>query len=216
MEEKKVPLGASEGFLEEKRSKFIATLKPVSSAEEAENFVKEVRKKYYDARHNCFAYFIDGGAVMRCSDDGEPTGSAGMPILNVLKSSGITDMCVVVTRYFGGILLGTGGLARAYGGAAKLALDAAGAAVIKRFALMKMSLGYSEYQKVSSRLSSYGAAEDSADFAEKVTLTVTVPEARAEELSKAIVDLTGVRAEAETVGFIEKPFPISENNEVIT
>lgn len=216
MEEKKVPLGASEGFLEEKRSKFIATLKPVSSTEEAEDFVKEVRKKYYDARHNCFAYFIDGGAVMRCSDDGEPTGSGGMPILNVLKSSGITDMCVVVTRYFGGILLGTGGLARAYGGAAKLALDGAGAAVIKRFALLKMSLGYSEYQKVSSRLPSYGATEESADFAEKVTLTVTVPEMRADEFSKAIVEMTGARAEAEPLGFVEKPFPINNNNEVIT
>lgn len=210
MEEKKVPLEASEGFLEEKRSKFIATLKPVSSAEEAESFVKEVRKKYYDARHNCFAYFIDGGAVMRCSDDGEPTGSAGMPILNVLKNSGITDMCVVVTRYFGGILLGTGGLARAYGGAAKLALDGAGAAVIKRFALVTSKLSYSEYQKVSSRLPTYGATEESADFAEKVTLTLTVPEMRADELSQAITEMTGGKAETKIAGFVEKPFPVNE------
>ena len=109
----------------EKKSKFIANIYYVESVEEAEEKVKEVKKKYFDARHNCFAYsvFTKDGIVNRFSDDGEPSGTAGSPMLNILNSRGITNLVVIVTRYFGGILLGTGGLVRAYTGATQEALN---------------------------------------------------------------------------------------------
>ena len=112
------------GELTEKKSRFIANTRPVESEEEALAFVEEMRKQYWDARHNCWAYVIgDRGEKKRCSDDGEPSQTAGKPMLDVLTGSGVTNICVVVTRYFGGILLGTGGLVRAYSGAAKAGLE---------------------------------------------------------------------------------------------
>ncbi|MCR5108187.1 MAG: YigZ family protein [Lachnospiraceae bacterium] len=105
----------SVGEYEVKRSRFIATLRPVKSQEEAVDFINEMKKKYWDARHNCSAYVIgDRGEITRCSDDGEPPGTAGRPMLEVLLNEGLSNVCVVVTRYFGGVLLGTGGLVRAY------------------------------------------------------------------------------------------------------
>ena len=114
--------GAAVAEIEEKRSVFIAYAAPVRSEDEAHAIIEEKKKEYADATHNVWAYYIDGGARARCSDDGEPQGTAGMPTLNVLKMSGGTDMCVVVTRYFGGTLLGAGGLVRAYSAAAKAAI----------------------------------------------------------------------------------------------
>ena len=111
------------GEYEEKKSRFIATLEPVSSEEEAAAFIAAIKKKYWDARHNCSAYIIgDDGRKTRCSDDGEPSGTAGRPMLDVLAGEKITNACVVVTRYFGGTLLGTGGLVRAYSAAVKDAI----------------------------------------------------------------------------------------------
>ena len=111
------------GEIEEKKSRFIATLEPVSSEEEAADFIARMKKKYWDARHNCSAYIIGtGGERSRCSDDGEPSGTAGRPMLDVLAGEGVTNACVVVTRYFGGTLLGTGGLIRAYSAAVKAGL----------------------------------------------------------------------------------------------
>lgn len=108
------------GELSEKKSRFLADLRPVSSEEEALEFIEEIRKKYWDARHHCFAYIIgDRGQTARCSDDGEPSQTAGKPMMDVLSGEGLHDVCAVVTRYFGGTLLGTGGLVRAYSGAVK-------------------------------------------------------------------------------------------------
>ena len=110
--------------LVEKKSRFIATIRPVSSEEEAVAFIEEMKKKYYDARHNCSAFVIGSkGELTRSSDDGEPSGTAGRPMLEVLTGSGIRNIAAVVTRYFGGVLLGTGGLVRAYSGAVKMALE---------------------------------------------------------------------------------------------
>ena len=112
--------------MEERKSIFIGHAAPVKDEEDARRFLEEKRREYHDATHNVYAYLLNGGAVARYSDDGEPQGTAGIPVLNVIKMSGATDLCVVVTRYFGGILLGTGGLVRAYGGAASGVLDQAG------------------------------------------------------------------------------------------
>ena len=124
--------------MEERKSIFIGHAAPVRSEEEARMFIEAKRKEYHDATHNVYAYMLNGGAIARYYDDGEPQGTAGMPVLNVLKMSGACDLCVVVTRYFGGILLGAGGLVRAYGAAAKNAVDAAGLAVFEQYALMKI------------------------------------------------------------------------------
>ena len=114
-----------QGEIIEKKSRFIATVKPVKTEEEALEFIESLKKRYWDATHNCFAYIIGGGTPLkRCSDDGEPSGTAGRPMLDVLEGESLSDVAVVVTRYFGGTLLGTGGLVRAYSGAVRAGLDA--------------------------------------------------------------------------------------------
>ena len=121
-----VPAGYGEGLYEDRRSKFIGEIFPVETPEEAIARIGEVKAKYRDARHHCYAYIIREGNYMRYSDDGEPQGTAGMPMLDVLRRENITNVCCVVTRYFGGVLLGTGGLVRAYTKSAQLGLEAAG------------------------------------------------------------------------------------------
>ena len=148
---------AAAATIEERKSEFIANVAPVSSEEEAREFIDSIKKKYYDARHNVFAYVLDGGSVSRFTDDGEPKGSAGIPVLNVLKMTGVDGVCVVVTRYFGGILLGTGGLVRAYSAAAKAALDEAGIAVMRQYDICTVRCSYSDHGKISSKLDSCGA-----------------------------------------------------------
>ena len=123
----KTILEEAEEEIVEKKSRFIATVRPVKTEDEARAFIEEMKKKYWDARHNVFAYQIgERNELQRFSDDGEPQGTAGMPVLNVLKGEDVKDTAVVVTRYFGGTLLGTGGLVRAYGKAAKEGLLSAG------------------------------------------------------------------------------------------
>ena len=127
-----IPTAPGEAELVEKRSRFIGHVWPVESEEEARACIESVRKQYYDARHHCWCYRIKEGGVERYSDDGEPQGTAGQPMLNVFQREEVTNVCCVVTRYFGGILLGAGGLVRAYTQGAKSALDAAGISVVGR------------------------------------------------------------------------------------
>lgn len=191
--------------IEERKSVFIGTAAPVTTEEEARAFIEEVKKEYYDARHNVFAYLLSEGSVSRFTDDGEPKGSAGIPTLNVLKMSGAVDLAVVVTRYFGGILLGTGGLVRAYSAAAKAALDAAGFAVMRIYAVMEIKCSYSEYQLIISKLSKAGASEDSSDFAADVTMTVSSLKEDEEAVRFLVTQLTNGKVSAETVRYEERP-----------
>ncbi len=191
--------------IEEKRSVFIGTAAPVATEEEARAFIEEVKKEFYDARHNVFAYLLTEGQISRFTDDGEPKGSAGIPTLNVLKMSGAVDLAVVVTRYFGGILLGTGGLVRAYSAAAKAALDAAGFAVMKIYSVMEIKCSYSEYQVISSKLSKAGAVEDSSDFGADVTMTVSALKENEEALSYLVTQLTNGKVAVKTVRYEERP-----------
>ena len=133
MNEYLIPTGAAEAELVEKRSRFIGQLFPVESEEEARACIERVKKKHYDARHNCWCYRLREGGAERYSDDGEPQGTAGQPMLNVFQREDVWNVCCVVTRYFGGILLGAGGLVRAYTQAAKDALDASGISVVRRW-----------------------------------------------------------------------------------
>ena len=188
----------------ERKSVFIGTAAPVSSEEEARSLIEEMRREYHDATHNVYAYLLNGGAIARYSDDGEPQGTAGVPMLNVLKMSGATDLCVVVTRYFGGILLGAGGLVRAYSAAAKLAIDTAGIVTMTDFAILAIRCSYSDYQKLTVQLARFGATEDGTEFLSDVTVTVGIENRRADELIASVSEWTNGRASAEIIAHEER------------
>lgn len=164
-----------EGEITEKKSRFIANVVPVSSEEEAEEFIESMKKKYWDARHNCYAYIIgERGEIKRFSDDGEPGGTAGKPILEVLAGEGITNAAIVVTRYFGGTLLGTGGLVRAYGAAAKAGLSAS--AVINKIPGMRLSIttDYTGLGKIQYLLGQRGITVLDTVYTDKVEMEALV------------------------------------------
>ena len=142
-----VPGGEGTSEVVEKRSRFLGRVVPVASEEEARAFVERVKKEHYDARHNCWCYLPKDGPV-RYSDDGEPQGTAGQPMLGVFQKEGVTNVCCVVTRYFGGILLGAGGLVRAYTQASKLALDASGISVVRRWVEVLVDCPYNYFERV--------------------------------------------------------------------
>lgn len=174
---------------EEKRSLFIGHAIHTVSEEEALSFVKQLKKQYGDATHNVYAYHMKGGILARYSDDGEPQGTAGLPVLETIRKSGVDDVCVVVTRYFGGILLGAGGLVRAYSHSASLALEAAGVVTYEPYAEYELRCGYSEYQKYQSLLSTAGALVDGCDFAADVTVRFAVKRREKEALLTKISEI---------------------------
>ena len=157
------------------KSRFIGHAKPVETEEEALAFLAEMREKYADASHSCYAYIVGPNmGIMRYSDDGEPGGTAGMPIIEVMKARGVTNCCVVVTRYFGGILLGAGGLVRAYSQGAAIAVNAAGVGVMHPTARYLMDVPYPMLNRVEYHLKSEPVVVEDKAFAEAVTLTVLV------------------------------------------
>ncbi|MBQ8525014.1 MAG: YigZ family protein [Clostridia bacterium] len=192
----------------EKKSRFIGRATPVRSEAEAAEFVSEMKKKYADATHNVYAYYINGGAVARCSDDGEPQGSSGYPTLNALKTCGASDLCVVVTRYFGGTLLGTAGLARAYAAAARAAIEAAGFAVYEKFTVVMIEIGYSEYQKLTVLLKNEGIPEEDTDFGEFVTVTCAMMDDKLEKIASSVRDMTGGKGKFEIICEEERLRPL--------
>ncbi|MBR0302285.1 MAG: YigZ family protein [Clostridia bacterium] len=196
---------AAAATIEERKSEFIANVAPVSSEEEAREFIDSIKKKYYDARHNVFAYVLDGGSVSRFTDDGEPKGSAGIPVLNVLKMTRVDGVCVVVTRYFGGILLGTGGLVRAYSAAAKAALDEAGIAVMRQYDICTVRCSYSDHGKISSKLDSCGAHLEGCDFADDVLMTVSCAPCDREALEELVRQVTAGKGVLTKTGSEERP-----------
>ena len=147
MSDFRVPFGPSETEFTEKRSRFIGHLLPVETEEQAREFIAQMKKKYYDARHNCWCYLI-GGDTMRYGDDGEPQGTAGQPMLNVFQRENVTNVVCVVTRYFGGILLGAGGLTRAYSKSARDALAAAGVSEVGLWAMADIPCPYALFERV--------------------------------------------------------------------
>ena len=173
---------------EEKRSLFIGHALRTDTEEEAQAFVKRIKKEHQDATHNVFAYMLRGDLVARYSDDGEPQGTAGMPTLDVIRKSGVRNVCVVVTRYFGGTLLGAGGLVRAYSHTASLALEQAGIITYEPNAEYALVCGYSEYGKYSTILADSGAVIDGTDFAEAVTLRYALPIQKGEAVAKKIIE----------------------------
>ncbi len=171
-----------------KHSRFITTVAPVTTNEEAVRFVADVRSKYGDATHNVYAYVLREGQMKRYSDDGEPQGTAGMPVLDVLLKEGVTDCALVVTRYFGGILLGGGGLVRAYSHSAKLGVDAAGIVRMSLCADMELKCDYSFYGRVPALLADFEAVTLDTQFTDEVTVVFRMPVEQVEPFEKELTE----------------------------
>lgn len=174
----------------ERKSRFIGHIAPVKTEEEAQAFVAKISKEHWNATHNVYAYVIREGQISRCSDNGEPQGTAGVPTLDVLQKEGLTDVCVVVTRYFGGILLGTGGLVRAYSHGAKIAVDAAHVMYMAPCIRMTVRCEYGFYGKLTYLLPDYQIRVEDSVFAEDVTLTLIIRKDRYEPFEKALTELS--------------------------
>lgn len=184
-----------EGEIVEKKSRFIGQIEPISTEEEAYAFIERVKKKHYDARHNCFAFSVGGEMpLLRFSDDGEPQGTAGKPILEVINGSGIHNICIVVTRYFGGTLLGTGGLVRAYTDAAKEALLSCETKVRQRIHPVSIVTNYTDMGKVQYILGNADVRIIDTVFAENVTFQTEFPVEVCERIVAAVTEATGARA----------------------
>lgn len=189
------------GEYEEKKSRFIAHIAPVSSEEEAVSFIESIRKKYYDARHHCTAFIIGRNKeVTRCSDDGEPSGTAGKPILEVLLGADVTNVAAVVTRYFGGTLLGTGGLVRAYTQAAREGIENAGIGIMRYKTEMTIEIDYTDVGKVQYLLGSRKINIAQSRYAEKVEFDIRIPEEERTEISSALTEATAARAKINIIG----------------
>ena len=183
----------------ERRSVFIGNACPVKTEEEAIEFINKIRKKYADATHNTYAYMLANGSA-RYSDDGEPQGTAGVPILNVIKKGGFTDAVIVVTRYFGGILLGAGGLVRAYGASARDAVEAAEIVTYLQYIECTVCCSYSEYQKIVPLAESFEAKTDDTEFAEDVTLRLALKSDLYDAFCEKLKETYGGRLEAKKTG----------------
>lgn len=172
----------------EKKSVFIGFSTFVENEEQALEIIKQKKREYSDATHNVYAYVI-GDNIARYSDDNEPQGTAGMPVLSAIRMSGITDVLVVVTRYFGGILLGAGGLVRAYSTAASMALTEGGIKVYEQYNVYKLKINYSDYGKIATELSSIDAIIDNTDFADDVTIDFAIKSDICDRFEKKIIDM---------------------------
>ena len=208
MTEYYIPTRAAESEFVEKRSRFIGYIKPVETEAEARAFVEKIKKRHYDARHNCWCYLLREGGVVRYSDDGEPQGTAGQPRLGVFEKEGITDLVCVVTRYFGGILLGTGGLLRAYTKGAKDALDAAGVSVVRRWVRQLVPCTYSLYERLKQETERFGAVIEDTEYGADLVLTVLVPEEQSDAYAARILDFTAGTVETLVDGEVFQPVPV--------
>lgn len=196
----KTVLREASGEFVEKRSRFIGYCKPVTDEKEATDFIGQIRSKHWDARHNVYAYSLREGNIKRYSDDGEPSGTAGMPVLEVIQKSGVFDVCVVVTRYFGGILLGTGGLVRAYSQGAKLALEAGQVALMESCLICTARCSYNQYGKVSSLIAENSSGLDDTVYEADVVLKFHIKPENLPSLAKKLADATAGEVVVETEG----------------
>ena len=207
MDEYLVPTAFGEDEFYEKKSHFIGRVWPVETEEEALEKIQAMKKQHYDATHNCWAYIIKDGAV-RFSDDGEPGGTAGMPMLQVLQREGLYNIVCVVTRYFGGILLGAGGLVRAYTKGAKIAVDAAGKSMKRVWTVVYLPCPYTFYERVKLLVSEFDGIIRETEFGAEVELELLFPEANVQPFFEKLIDLTSGTVEGMETGQEYKAFPI--------
>lgn len=182
-----------------KKSRFIGYVKPVKTADEAVKFINEIKSKYWDATHNVYAYVLRDGQTRRYSDDGEPQGTAGIPVLDVLLKEGITDCAVVATRYFGGIMLGAGGLVRAYSHTAKIAVEAGGIITMSLCKMAKVKSDYTFYGKLVPLICQHGGIVEDTEFSDSVTVTFKIPGEDFEKLNAEIFDQSFGRFKAKEI-----------------
>ncbi len=185
----------SETLLVEKKSKFISHVMPVDNEPDALAYLNKIRSQYPDARHNVYAYVIDENNIFRYSDDGEPSGTAGMPALDTIRKAGLVDVVVVVTRYFGGTLLGTGGLVHTYSASARQGLEASGIIVRMMCDVVSVSLDYNMAGKLQHKIASEGLLLEDTVYGENVELVICSPQEETERLISEITDLTNGRAQ---------------------
>ena len=204
----RVLLSGGEGEIVEKKSRFIATVRKCGTEEEAEAFIEEMKKKYWDARHNCSAFVIGSrGELTRCSDDGEPSGTAGRPMLEVLTGSGIRNIAVVVTRYFGGTLLGTGGLVRAYTQAVKEGLANCRTGVMRNGCELEVTVDYNDVGKLQYYFGQQSIVPADSIYAENVKFILLIPVEKEENLRKNLIEITSGKVKIEKLKetyFIDK------------
>jgi uncharacterized YigZ family protein len=189
-----MPYGYGEAEYVEKKSRFIGRVWPAESEEQALEFLRQTREKHRDASHNVYAYIIRENNISRYSDAGEPSGTAGTPALNVFLSEGVTNVCCVITRYFGGTLLGAGGLVRAYSKTAKLALDAAGIARMDSYAEIMISVEYSFYERARLILEEFEAVIEATDFGTDVVIEALARRDKTDALREALTEASNGRA----------------------
>ena len=192
----------------EKRSEFIGYCSHVKTEADARAFVDKIRKKHADARHNVYAYVLSENNILRYSDDGEPQGTAGLPVLDILRKGGITDAVIVVTRYFGGILLGTGGLVHAYSATAKAAVEDAGKARFVNYEEYLLTMSYSLYQRVPNLFKNFPIIVDATEFGAQVDICIAIKEGYFDKLlpllnevgaGSIVIEKLGERLDAESV-----------------
>lgn len=205
-------LEQAEDEFTEKRSRFICAITPVTTAEEAMKFIADRREKHYDARHTVYAYLLKDG-VCRYSDDGEPQGTGGQPVLEVIKRSGLVDVCVAVTRYFGGILLGAGGLTRAYSGGAALAVNAATRVTVCVCTDISLKMDYAQYGIINRLLPEYSAEVLESDFGADVSIKARLRKGDVEPFEKALTEATSGTVFAEKLGEVFAPMKAQQSFE---
>lgn len=203
----RIPSKDADAEFIERRSRFIGHIFQTETEEEALARLKQMREKYWDATHNVYAYIIRDGAV-RFSDDGEPGGTAGMPVLQVLQREEIFNVTCVVTRYFGGILLGAGGLVRAYAHSAKIALDAAGRSIKQVWTKVYLPCPYSWYERIKLEVAAFGGVVENADFGADVGFDLLLPKDRLDAFLAHVFDLSAGTIEGMTDGDVYRAFPI--------
>ena len=207
MDEYLIPTKEAEAEFTEKRSRFIGHIWPVETEEEALEHLKTMRDKYWDATHNVYAYIIKDGPT-RFSDAGEPGGTAGMPTIKVLQREGLFNVCCVTTRYFGGILLGAGGLVRAYSHAAKIAVDAAGKSMKRIWDVIWLPVPYSWYERMKVEVASYEGIIRDIQYGADVELEVLTPTGRTKDFLDRVVDLSAGTLEGMITGQEYRAFPV--------
>lgn len=208
MTEYYIPAKHGESEVVEKRSRFLGYIWPVTSEEEARDKIAQTKSKHYDARHNCWCYLLREGSVARYSDDGEPQGTAGQPMLEILKREGVENVCCVVTRYFGGVLLGTGGLLRAYTHTAKEALQDAGIAVVRQWVETAVTCPYPFLERVKLEIEAADGIVDTIDYGVEVQIRALLPENSIETYENRITELTAGKLAVERTGTAFRSAPL--------
>ena len=209
MDEYLVPTQYGEDEFTEKKSRFIGRVWPVETEEEALACIQAMKKQHYDATHNCWAYVIKDGP-MRFFDDGEPGGTAGNPMMQVLQKENLYNVCCVVTRYFGGVLLGAGGLVRAYTKGAKIAIDAAGKSMKRVWSVLYIPCPYTYYERMKLEVAAFGGIIRDTQFTSEVELEILVAQADAQPFLDKVTDMTSGTVEGLETGLEYRAFPVEE------